>query len=120
MMRLRLAVAAFALSLVLALSTAGAMTYVLTSNTTSTKDFATDLRNGLVQSCKVNGNPLREAVQDQLREQIHQRENLDYARFFPNVPFAELKALLEQQNRADRATLKKIAPVDCSRLYPKP
>jgi uncharacterized membrane protein len=117
---LRIAVAAFALSVFLFVAMAGGTVYLLTSKSDDNADFSTELRNGLVESCEVNGNPLREAVRHQINEQIQQREQLDYARFFPNIPTAELKLLLDQQTEADRERLKEIAPVNCASLYPKP
>ena len=117
---LKIAVAAFVLSVLLFAAVVGLGIYILTNQSDETQDFSAQLREGLVTSCEVNGNPLREAVRNQIQEQIRQREHLDYARFFPNVPPEELKLLLEQQNEADRATLAEIAPVDCSEQYPKP
>lgn len=101
---------------------AGLATYLVqvTDETDSTKTFATELRNGLVASCEKNGNPLREAVQHQIQREIRQRETVDYSRFFPDVPPAELQLLLDEQTAADRATLREIAPVNCEQLYPKP
>lgn len=83
-----------------------------------TSTFARDLRDGLVKSCEENGNPLREAVQDQIRHQIEQRETVDYTRFFPTIPPGELERLLEEQNEQDRKTLHRIAPINCAALYP--
>lgn len=77
----------------------------------------TELRDGLVESCERNGNPLREAVTTLLEDQIAQTQNLDYSEFFPTVPEERLDALIEMQNDKRRALLRTIQPVDCQALY---
>ncbi len=84
-----------------------------------TQSFATQLRNGLVASCEKNGNPLREAVQRMLREQI-QRSEKTPASFFPNIPRAVFNKLIADQTAADRATIRRIRPLNCASLYPRP
>lgn len=115
---LRIAIAAFVLSVFLFVAVIVGGAYVLTTRSDDLQDFSSALRNGLVQSCEENGNPLREAVQEEVRSEIRQRSTLDYGRFFPDVPAAELERLLAEETAEDRAILKKIAPVDCPSLYP--
>lgn len=117
---LKIALAAFLLSIVLFLAVLGGGAYLFVSRNNDLHATAVQLREGLVRSCQRNGNPLRKAVQRQIRERIQQREHLDFTRFFPNVPPGELNRLLAQENRADRVSLKQIAPIDCKRLYPAP
>lgn len=76
-----------------------------------------DLRNGLVTSCEVNGNPLRAAVQSQLHREIQQSRSFDYSTFFPSVPPAQLHDLIVKQIAQDRAELAQIEPVDCAAQY---
>lgn len=117
---LKIAIAAFVLSVALFVVVVAIGVYLATHESSATKDFSADLRDGLVASCERNGNPLREAVRDQIQREIRQRESLDYSRFFPNVPASELQQLLAEQTAADRATLRELAPVNCQQLYPRP
>lgn len=82
-----------------------------------TRDFTGDLRDGLVKSCERNGNPLREAVQEVLREQIVSAERTP-ASFFPNIPPATFKRLVREQRERNEAVIRRIRPVKCAALYP--
>lgn len=82
--------------------------------------FAVDLRNGLVNSCEQNGNPLREFVIEQAREKIHQSHETDYSVFFPNVDPQVLHDAIHAQNQRTFRLLQTIQPVDCEALYPEP
>jgi len=117
---LRIAVTAFVLSVILFIGGIFTTGYFLAARNSDNERFAKELHDGLVRNCKKNGNPLREAVQSQIREQIKQRQTFDYTKFFPSVPPAELKHLLEEQNRIDQARLKEIAPVPCTKIFPRP
>lgn len=117
---LKVAIAAFVLSVVLFVIVVGGLIVVFATRNDELERFSQDLRAGLVRNCETNGNPLREAVRGQLREEIHKRGTIDYSRFFPDIPPAELESLLAQQNRADHKTLRKLAPVDCPSLFPSP
>jgi uncharacterized membrane protein len=117
---LRIAIAAFVLSIFLFLLVAGGGIYLVTAQSTKAEDFSSELRDGLVASCESNGNPLREAVQKMLRDDIAQSRSPVLRRLFPQVPRAELDALIRADNEADRATIESIAPVDCASLYPRP
>lgn len=81
--------------------------------------FSGDLRDGLVASCQKNGNPLRQVVRDILQTDIEQSKSLDYEQFFPNIPPAQLHALIHQENKESKRQLKTIEPLDCAALYPK-
>lgn len=85
-----------------------------------TRDFANDLRDGLIKSCDKNGNPLREAVQKMLRDDIEQSKSPVIRRFFPYIPSGELERLIQAETKSDEATIRAIAPVDCASLYPRP
>jgi len=115
---LRIAVAAFVLSIVLFVTVVAGGVYFATDETVSTRDFSSKLRDGLVASCERNGNPLREAVQRMLREQIRRSERTP-ASFFPNIPPKVFEELIRQSIEADRKTIHEIAPVDCASLYPR-
>lgn len=117
---LRIAVAAFAISIVLFIAVIGGALWLLNTRNSDLSGFATDLRNGLVKSCERTGNPLREAVQKMLRDQIRQSNPAEIRRFFPQIPAAELERLIAEQITRDRTTIRQIAPVDCSNLYPRP
>ena len=116
---LRIAIAAFVLSVFLFVAAIVGGVYIATNLGTSSKDFSSELRNGLVESCETNGNPLREAVQSILHEQIR-RSRATPPRFFPDIPPAVFERLVGEQVRANRAAIRRIAPVACASLYPKP
>lgn len=110
---LRIAVAAFVLSILLfGVVVVGAI-YVVEVHSAD----ANRLREGLVESCERNGNPLRKTVQDILRDQIKQSESPLLARFFPQIPKADLDRLIAAQNELRRERIQQIAPVDCQALY---
>jgi hypothetical protein len=97
--------------------------FVATTNERSTRidantEFAVNLRNGLVRSCNDNGNPLREAVQELLEEQIKQSKPSVVAKLFPQIAPEELERLIREQNENKRKIIKKIAPLKCESLYP--
>jgi hypothetical protein len=82
--------------------------------------FSGDLRNGLVQSCEDNGNPLREYLRDEARSEITEARSFNYEEFFPNVPPSTLDALLREEIADAREALNTtLAPLPCNDLYPK-
>lgn len=97
----------------------GSYLYVRSQQIEETQQFGDELRNGLVASCERNGNPLREAVQKMLREQIQSSKRTP-PEFFPNIPPAVFKALIRDRVQANREIIDQIAPVDCASLYPRP
>jgi hypothetical protein len=115
----KIPVIAFLLVIVLSGGGVGSFLYLRNENIEEVATFQSELRNGLVASCERNGNPLREAVQGMLREQIKRSDPATIRRYFPQIPDAELDRLLREQKQADLATIHRIAPVDCSDLYPK-
>lgn len=76
-----------------------------------------ELRHGLIHSCEVNGNPIREAVQGVLRQELKRSDPETIRKFFPQIPEAELNHLLESQMDQIRAQIEKLNPVDCSAQY---
>jgi len=118
--RLRITVGALIAVLLLAAFGTLAFLYLRSSQVNGVEQFNTELRNGLVASCERNGNPLREAVQKMIRDQIEQSRSPAIKRYFPQIPPRELERLIREQNEAREATLRQIAPVDCAALYPRP
>lgn len=113
---LRIAIAAFTLSLVLLLAVGGVTVYVLTHKTQTNAQNAEEIRRSAIENCRVNGNPLRVVVQGLLKEQIRNAESPEIAKLFPQIP----PDLLRFHIAADRKRLAEIAPVDCARQYPAP
>lgn len=113
---IHLAVLAFILSLFLLLITVGGGAYVLTHETQTQATFSRELREGLIENCEKNGNPLREVVQKLLHEQIRNAESPQIRVFLPQIPLYLLRAHIA----ADRKRLGEIAPVVCTRQYPSP
>lgn len=75
------------------------------------------LREGLIINCEKNGNPLREAVQTLLREEIKQSHSPLIAELFPQIPKEQLRELTEQTNKKKRELIASITPVDCDAEY---
>lgn len=83
------------------------------------QDAATNaIRNGLIEGCERNGNPLRKVVREQVRNEIQQSHNTDlYRQFFPQIPPSKLHAAIAAQNAQRRAEIANLAPVDCTAQY---
>ncbi len=77
---------------------------------------STDLQAGLIESCRVNGNPLRVTVQGLLHEQIASARQTP-ASFFPDIPPATFHRLIRESIEAKRKRLATIAPVNCAAQY---
>jgi hypothetical protein len=107
------------LSILFASAAIGTALYLRQESITETQRFTRELRNGLVKSCARSGNPLREAVQHMLREQVQRSDPATIRRYFPQIPSSELNRLLREQREANEATIRRIAPVNCKALYPK-
>lgn len=117
-LKVKLALAALLAVLALGGVLLGSYIYVRDQQISETELFSKQLRDGLVTSCEGNGNPLRVAVIGMLRDEIEQSHRADLARFFPQIPPAELEALIEEQNERRREVIRTIQPVDCEALYP--
>jgi hypothetical protein len=88
--------------------------------TLRTNNFSEELRDGLVASCKQNGNPLREYLREEAKAEIAEAKSFDYEEFFPNVPPERLHALIAQEIADAREALSTtLAPLDCDGLYPR-
>lgn len=77
------------------------------------------LHSGLVRGCQENGNPLRRVVGDlehvlrhQVISQIAQNQSFlksgAYETFFPSIPPARLKTLIDNENRRQLAEVKSL------------
>lgn len=117
---LRIAVAAFIISIVLFLVVVGGAIYVGATRQNDINDFTDQLHAGLIENCEKNGNPLREAVQDMLRAENARNRSPELRRFFPQIPPAELEAAIEQKVAANREVIHRIAPLPCDSVFPKP
>ena len=98
----------------------GSYLYIRSQQIDETQKFQRQLRNGLVTSCERNGNPLREAVQKMLRDEVAQSKAPILRRLFPQIPPVQLERLIRAEAKANEATIREIAPVDCASLYPRP
>lgn len=82
-------------------------------------NFSVELRNGLVASCAKNGNPLREAVQGLLEEEIKQSDPDVIQEFFPQVPPEVLQNIIDKQIAHKEEVIEEIEPLNCEALYPR-
>jgi len=114
----QLAAAAFVLSLVLLLAVGGITVFVIASKTTNNADFATELRDGLVENCQQNGNPLREVLIEEQEAAIEDPHDPRIHKLFPDAPLALAEQVIREGNREHRERIKKLQPVDCSAQYP--
>jgi hypothetical protein len=118
---IRIAVAAFAMSVFLFVAVAGGAFYLLTHKSDETAVFASDLRNALVDSCEINGNAQREVTRQILHEEIADAEHPDPALVAVlGIPPDQLDALIAESVAKFRARLRRVKPVDCAAQYPKP
>lgn len=83
------------------------------------QQFSVELRNGLVASCEKNGNPLREAVQGLLEEEIKQSNPKTLQQFFPQIPPEVLERIIAKTTEHKEDVIEEIAPLNCEALYPK-
>lgn len=83
------------------------------------QQFSVELRNGLVASCEKNGNPLREAVQGLLEEEIKQSNPKTIQRFFPQIPPEVLESIIARTTEHKLRVIQEIKPVNCEALYPR-
>jgi hypothetical protein len=81
-----------------------------------TKNFAGQLRDGLVESCDVNGNPLREVVQQILQEDIDASKKIP-ASYFPGIPAEKFRELVRKKRIANEKKIRKIAPINCDKQF---
>lgn len=116
--RVKIAAALLIVLSVLAGAGLGSALYTRSQSIDELSVFSEELRDGLVENCERNGNPLRRAVTKMLRDDIEQSHSADLARFFPQIPPDELERLIARENRAKRETIGEIWPVDCEALYP--
>lgn len=79
------------------------------------------LRLGLINSCEVNGNPLRAAVRGVLREGITRPDDPRLKELLPNVPQEVINRIVREGNVKKREALAEIQDVDCRETYsPRP
>lgn len=86
----------------------------------NTRDFANELRDGLVASCEKNGNPLREGLQEEKEADIEEAEHpppaiLEVLHITAERAIALARPKIRKLRRDVRT---RYAPVDCASLYP--
>jgi hypothetical protein len=74
------------------------------------------LKAGLIESCEVNGNPLREVLQSVLKGEVAESKHIP-AKFFPDIPPELFHQLLRIKREANEEKIKRIEPVDCVAQY---
>jgi hypothetical protein len=114
----QLAAAAFVLSLVLLLAVGGITVFVLASKTTNNADFATELRDGLVENCQQNGNPLREVLIEEQEAAIESPHDPRIHALLPDVPQPVIQRIVAEGNAEHRERIGKLQPIDCRAQYP--
>lgn len=76
------------------------------------------LRADIVKSCEKNGNPLREVLQDQLRQNLEFSQNPELVKLiFPASDPSKLDALIKKGIVQTKHQLKVIAPVNCAKTF---
>jgi hypothetical protein len=116
---LKIAVAAFLLSVALFVGVVAWGLYSQVQHQRDLETFASELHAALVFNCEKNGNPVRAAVRAILLEELRQINAPEIHRFFPYVSHVELEALIAQKVRANRRLLRRIEPVNCSTRFPE-
>ena len=85
-----------------------------------TKTLAKSLQAGLIDTCKVNGNPLRLAEREDLEEGITSPHDPRLRELLPNIPPQIAERIVREGNRKKRTRLEKIQPVNCVAQYTEP
>jgi uncharacterized protein involved in exopolysaccharide biosynthesis len=81
-------------------------------------NFQDQLRDSAVAGCE-RQNEVREAVRDQLTDEIKESQRVDYSTLFPNIPRAQLNALIKESNERTRERRAAIPDADCQAAYPE-
>lgn len=83
-------------------------------------EYVEAIHEAVIENCETNGNPLRHAVQNVLREEIKQSENKELiGEIFPQIPEKRLEELIDESVARKQETIRRIAPVNCGKAYNK-
>jgi len=115
---LRIAIAAFTLSLILLLAVLGFGAYLVATQSQNTANFSAELREGLVNNCLTNGNPLRVVLIEEQEAAIQNPRDPRIHKLFPDAPIALAEQVIREGNREHRERIKKLQPVACRSAYP--
>lgn len=75
------------------------------------------IHQGIVLSCRRNGNPLRAIVRRRIEREVAQTSLSAIEEFFPTLPRDKLVALLIRSRRQNRKDIRDLAPVPCTKRY---
>jgi len=76
-----------------------------------------ELRQGLIEGCETNGNPLRAAEREDLREGIAAPNDPRLRELFPNVSPETIRRITAESNKRKRDRLAEVRAVDCVAQY---
>jgi hypothetical protein len=82
--------------------------------------FAAKLRQGLVENCQNNGNPLREVLIEEQEGAIEDPHDPRIHALLPNTPQSVINKIVAEGNKEHRERTKKLTPVNCTQQYPEP
>jgi hypothetical protein len=78
------------------------------------------IRRALVYNCERYANPLREAVQKMIQNEIDQSHSPLIHELFPKFDPAALDKLVKEENERRHKSMKEVAPQDCVAVFDKP
>ena len=113
---LRIAMAAFVLSLFLLLCAGGVGVYLVTHKAQTNAKFSKELRNGLVKNCETTRTVLVEGIQGELLSVNDPR----IPEIFPDVPKEVADRIIREGNKEKRDRIATIRPSGCEAAYPQP
>lgn len=113
---LRIAIAAFTLSLVLLLAVLGLGAYLVAHKTQSNANFSKELHGALVENCETTRTVLVEGIQGELLSVNDPR----IPEIFPDVPKAVADRIIREGNKEKRERIAQIRPSGCEAAYPTP
>jgi hypothetical protein len=124
---LRIALAAFIIGAVGLLCVLALGVYVIAHKTSTveskvdtTNQFQREIIRSQRESCKKNGNPLREVLIEEQEAALTSPHDPRIHRLFPDAPPALAERVIREGNREHRERIAKLAPVDCAAQYPLP
>lgn len=95
---------------------AGLLLIVTWHEVDKVEQFSEDLRGYAILACERN-NDIRAVVRGIVEAEVEQSSNLPPS-FFPSIPPAEFRRLLEEEAARARASLRQLRPIPCQAAVP--
>lgn len=83
----------------------------------SNRRFIHALREGLIESCRKNGNEVRAVLRKKIEEEIGQTGPALVHQLFPQIPPKKLEQIIQASRKDDRRAIHALRPVKCGRQF---